>query len=219
MAKPKKDNKKIKIVVWLILTVIASIISYNYGLLQTKISEKADIDVIMPTKMEEDYLPIWLDNMGDKTLTNIRVKISACDMDTNKTYWGDELKKGQKTKIGFDNERTINEFKKLPCYDILKVNLSKSQVWVEVYRHNETGKIIIPHQKFSVDVCMHCYWDIYFFSDQLNKTFREETYHTGQLIQEFGSEKITKENLPENWFFFDKIGFAVFDDRIMEAYS
>ncbi len=226
MVLAEKDNKKNKhwvwlVLGWLVLTILSSIIGFNYGLFQVKISEKADIDITMPTELEDDMLPIWLDNIGDKELTNIRVKISSCNMDYNKTFSIEKITKDRKARIPFKENKTIDKFNRLACNDIREVNLSKYEIQIQTYKHNETGVLITPQQKFVREMCMYCYWDIYFYSDQLNTTFRKYTYQAGDLTYEVGDKaiNITIAELPPEFKPYSPIGCSMFDGRIMDAYS
>ena len=112
MIKPK-NKKLIKIItVNIVIFLIGCVIGFYVDSLLENLHEKPDIDIIMPFDIEKDYLPITVDNIGDKNLHNITVKIKSCDMDGYFISAPFDLKSKQQYVIKFKDVKTINNYKK-----------------------------------------------------------------------------------------------------------
>lgn len=209
-------NKKFKKVLgWILLALLGYAINEILDFLR----EKPNIDFIMPTTMENDYLPIIVDNIGQKPLKLIEIKLNSCYMQNErKTFFIEELQPNQKHTIMFKEENTINKFNKINCTDLTSINYSKEDFYIKIYRNKNTGKLIIPSQTHAYNVCGYCYWDINVTSDKLNMTLREYTYSPIQVIQKIGDEGQTPYS-ENDLVYFETIAMNIFDDRVLKAFQ
>jgi hypothetical protein len=200
---------------WTIIFIILFFIIGNFSgfYLNDKWDEwtaTSEIDVIMPTQLNGDILPIKIKNTGETDLTNIKVNISSCDMeDFNIEYPIQDLKPNEEVEIPFKEIKTINNLKKLDCNNFYN-NYSEYGVWIDVYL-NDKKEVFVPEQNKQMDVCGYCFYNINITSDELTENFREHTFSTIQLDVSLGKKKEANPPL-DNWTK-SPIRISVFDDR------
>lgn len=214
--KTPTKSRLIWTVVFLVLFfIISTAVGFYLADLYGEWTAEPNVEVVMPFDLEEDFLPIQVKNIGEKTLTNISVLISSCDMNYNMSFYLPDLEPTVDYIIKFKEKATIGNYSKLDClyYDI---NYTDYGEWIEIYKDQETGQFIIPAQEIYIDQCGYCFWDIQVNSNELNKDFREHTYSTIQLVlsTEGQNPEDFKDNLTKA-----PIRLSFFDDRMVKALS
>ena len=172
----KKTKEELK---WII---VGALISYSITFTINELSKSPDVEVyiepILKDGVNTKYLPLIVENSGDIDLSNILISINTCKMgDDPKTeyfeyYELDYLRAHSTREIQFANQETIKNFSRKDC-----------SPYVDVFNRSVAGPFYIPFPlnetiNQTVVACGYCYYDVYFYSDKLNKSFVNQTFRS-----------------------------------------
>lgn len=168
----KKPSKNTIIVV-LIISMISVAGGYYFGKGMDKLNERVDADIYINPYIEtigdKQYLPLIIENLGDKSIKNGVVHISTCDMidSDGKKYYENYpvplIQEKSQFEVKFANRDTITSFLKKNCSP--EVPMSERVIGISFNPYSDEIETI--HETG----CGICYYDVNFESDQINKKF------------------------------------------------
>jgi len=211
----KKQTKILKsAIISALLLILGAVIGHYTEKIFNNIEAKYDMGVVMFSDVGNDQFPITIQNTGDKTLIDLEIGITSCNMDVPKFYYLTDLEKGQEYTVEFQDEKTLLNYKKRDCVQG-KINISDFRFEITPYRDNRTGKIYSPTLNTTIFVCGTCFWNITVNSSEYYESFYEGVYSTvgidvykeGDKI-DFGNPYLEK---------LSPIGVSLFDERMLRS--
>lgn len=193
--KRNKIDKKLclKVLWWIILLFLGFIGNDVYN----TITAKSSLDIIMPvTYNEKGEFEINLINNGGTNLNINKVKIHSCYMDEGKWIYRypDDIPHGEKVKINFFEEKTLNRSSLIDCRNNPLKDWEKRRMDIIVCKDLVSGEVYVPNKNNSFDMCGFCHWNISVITNKGEFNFYEKMF----LPVNFAFEIIPQE---ENEFF------------------
>lgn len=198
---PKRGRLVYGLVLLIIGIYIGGFIDFKYQLFLGKIFAKSDVSVYFEENLKttggKTYLPLIVENIGDKDLTKLKVSVITCHMYKDKydkpipiTYEIPLIQRGNRAEIQYSFERTIKQLKKKDCTPEIPAIDKGVSFSFNPFKLNETLEFVKVG-------CGYCLYDIFIHSNQLNKTFKDLFFRAPvELILEISPDDV-KTNIRE----------------------